>query len=156
MTSGLWNAAVGDQHLEGVVSLAVPAPEADPLEAGAPEEFLQFGGREPEAGVPQPFADPLLLVLEQVEDEHAAARRQDAARLGEAGRGILEAVEKLGEHRDVDRAVGQGEALDVALAPADVADAAPLRAAARAADRDGIAVDADDPLGPRGDLEGEL
>ena len=64
---------------------------------------------EAEPAIAEPVAHPGLVVLAQIEHQHAAAGHEDARRLGERARGIVGVVQRLRQQRDVDaarRAIG--------------------------------------------------
>src|SRR5688500_7569229 len=67
----------------------------DGVEAGIVEQGRQPFIGESKPPVPEPGADPVLIVLAQVEDEHASTRHQDARGLGNGPRGVVRVMQGL-------------------------------------------------------------
>ena len=84
----------------------------------------------------------------QVEDEHPAARPQNARGFLDGLRRIGRMVQRLREQRHVDRGVLERQRFHLATLPADVLHAAPLGERFGAFQHVGRSIDADDAFGP--------
>ena len=117
---GAWFGARGDEDDKGVACVAGADLHPDVAKSDASQKPLERGVREAEALVAKAGTHPLLVVLAQIQDDQAAARAQNAQRLGQRLLGIGGMVQRLGKERDVDRLVVQWETCEVAFAPLDV------------------------------------
>ena len=106
-------ASGGDDDRERAVGQRGTGRGADVGEAGGGDEAGERAILEPEPAIVQAIADPVLVVRAKVEDQDAAARRDDAVRLGERPRRRLGVVQGLREEHDVDAGVGERQLLDL-------------------------------------------
>ncbi len=84
----------------------------------------------------------------EIEDEHPAAWNENAVRLDERPRRILGVMQRLREQGDIDRAVADGQTLELAAFPDDVAHATARGKRARPLQHRVRTIDRNDAAGP--------
>jgi hypothetical protein len=70
--------STGDQYRERIAGQARANPHLDVSEAGVLQQLREPGVVETEPPIAQAIADPLLVVLAQIEHQHASAGTQNA------------------------------------------------------------------------------
>ena len=113
--------------VNGSPALRAPTPTLTSASPAAASIRLQLVVGEAEPAIAELGAHPLLVVRAQIEQQHAAAGRRDARRFGDRARRIVRVVQRLRQHRDVDRRVLHRQLLELALLPDHVRDAAAPR-----------------------------
>src|SRR6186997_222205 len=91
-----------NQHRKWIARRARANPNFDVLESSADEQAPQILIFEPEPAIADTIAYPFLIVLAEIERQHASARPKNARRLGHGTRGIRRVVQRLREQRDVE------------------------------------------------------
>src|SRR4051812_18730429 len=86
-------------------------------ESGVREHLPELVVDESEPAVAELRADPFFLMGAQVEDEDPSARDDHARGFTDRARRILRMMQRLRQHRDVDRRVADRQALELAFLP---------------------------------------
>ena len=113
-------------------------------EPGGGHQLRDLALREAEPHVGLLFAQPVVAVRDQVDDDDGAARLHDADHLAKGGDGTRGVVQHQRGEGGVDAAIGKRQALELAALERDVAEAEPLGLGARASQHLGREIDRDD------------
>src|SRR6185503_5662503 len=148
--------AAGYENCEWIAGTARPDRRGHVGEPGLLQKPRQCGIGEPAPAITEPFGDPFLVVLAEIEDEHPATRRNDAGGLVDRGSRIGGVVQCLRQYGEIDRRIPQRDALDFTLPPGDVPDPAAARQRTRTFEDRPRAIDGDDSRGPPARLYREV
>ena len=121
------------------------------------EQPRQFAVGEARPAIAEPLAHPVLIVLAQIEHQHAAAGDQDPERPRRPpAPGRLGVMQRLRQQRDVHRRVADRQPARSRRGASDVGDAAPARQLARAFEHRLRPIDRDDARRPAAGLDGQV
>ena len=145
-----------NQHGERIPGLAGPDADLHIAQTGRGHHALQILVFEPQRPIAELRADPVFLVLAQIEDQDAPAGHRDPRRLGDGARRARRMVKRLRQQRHIHRRVLDRQLLELAALPDDVGHAAAPRQRAGALQHDIGPVHGDDPRRPSRGLDGQI
>src|SRR5215472_3626895 len=119
-SSAMGFCSTGDQHRERIAGLARADADLHVQEASTDKQLFQLVVIEAKTPVAELSAHPLFVMAAEVEHEYASVRRRHAYGFGDRLRCVLRMMQRLREHRDIDRPVVNRQLLELAFLPDDV------------------------------------